>query len=626
MTSDRSLTKKQDRRLQSRTIGLRESVRRMHGLMDPAERRRMWLLTPLLTANALFQVLGIASVMPLLSLIANPSVIQEQPVLASLYRLLGFESALSFTIFTGVAVLVLLVVSNAFAALTQYALLRFSWGLNHTVSVRMLRAYLFKPYVYFLDHNSAGLAKNILGEVKYAVSHFLVAGMNLVARAAVALCIIALLVVVDPLLALATFAFLGLAYAAVFLLVQRSIVEAGEQRSHADRERYKAAAEALAGIKEIKLLGMEQPFLRRYEKPSRRYAGAMARQQIVSMIPRYAFETLAFGGMLVIILYMLARGQGVTALLPTLGVYAFATYRLLPALQGIFSSATELRFALASVGILHHDLGDAAKRTDFDRREVDPLPLRRALELRDVTFTFPNATQSLFAGFSLRIEPNTSIALVGPTGAGKSTVVDLLLGLLRPQGGQLVVDGVAVEDDTLPAWQQNLGYVPQEIYLADDSVAANIAFGVPGPKIDMPAVELAAKRANIHDFIVQELPQGYHTEIGERGVRLSGGQRQRLGIARALFHDPAVLILDEATSALDNVTEESIFDSVSDLGTSKTVVMIAHRISTVRDCDVIYVLEHGRIVDSGSYQELIERSQTFRALARVGQPLVGDVA
>ncbi len=626
MTSEQTISRKQERRLQSRHMSLRDSARRMHDLMDASERRKLWLLTPLLTANALFQVLGIASVMPFLSLIANPDVIQEQPILAWLYQLLGFESTLSFTIFAGAAVLVLLVISNAFAALTQYSLLRFSWGLNHTISVRMLRAYLFKPYVYFLDHNSAGLAKNILNEVKHTVNHFLVAGMNLIARSAVAVCIIALLVIVDPMLALATFTFLGVAYAGVYLLVQRGMVEAGEQRSESDRERYKAAAEALAGIKEIKLLGMEQPFLRRYQKPSKRYSAAMSRQQVVSMVPRYAFETIAFGGMLVIILYLLARGHGVAALLPTLGVYAFATYRLLPALQGIFSSATELRFALASIDVLHRDLGEATLRPTADRSEVEPLPLRDALELRDVTFTFPNSPRPLFEGFNLRIEPNTSVALVGTTGAGKSTAVDLLLGLLRPARGQLVVDGVAIDDETLPAWQQNLGYVPQEIYLADDSVAANIAFGVAQGEIDMAAVELAARRANIHDFIVQEMPQGYLTEIGERGVRLSGGQRQRLGIARALFHDPAVLILDEATSALDNVTEESIFDSVSDLGTSKTVVMIAHRISTVRDCDVIYVLEHGRIVDSGSYQELIERSQTFRALARVGQPLVGDVA
>jgi len=611
------------RRAQSRQMSVGKTARRMLELMAPAERRRLWLLTPIVTLNALIQVLGIASVMPFLALIANPGVIQEHALLAWVYTTFNFDSTLAFTIFAGVGVFVLLIVSNAFAALTQYGLLRFSWDLNHTMSVRMLRTYLLKPYVFFLDKNTTELSKNILGEVKHAVKNFVVAGITLVARGVVAVCIMGLLVFVDPFLAVATFAFLGSAYGLVFWFVHRGMGDSGDIRVKADAGRFKAAAEALTGVKEIKLLGLERPFLQRYERPSRRYSGAMARQQVVAALPRYAFEAIAFGGMLVIILFLLARGEGVTALLPTLGVYAFAAYRLLPALQGIFSALTELRFSLASVEVLHRDLERRSLPPIVDRKSVAPLPFRSSLELRGVSFAYPRAPTPLFASFDLVIEPNTTVAFVGSTGAGKSTLVDLLLGLLRPSSGTLVVDSVVIDDDNLPAWQQSLGYVPQEIYLADDSIAANIAFGVPEKSIDMADVELAAKRANIHDFIVNELPDGYRTEIGERGVRLSGGQRQRLGIARAMFHDPAVLILDEATSALDNVTEEHIFNAVSDLGTTKTIIMIAHRISTVRECDVIYVLDHGRIVARGSYDTLIATSDAFRALARIDGPTPG---
>jgi len=605
---------------------VRVSARRMLELMSPNERRRLWLLTPIVTMNALMQVLGIASVMPFLALIANPGVIQEQAILSWTYTTLGFDSTLAFTIFAGVGVLVLLILSNAFAALTQYGLLKFSWDLNHTMSVRMLRTYLMKPYVFFLDQNTTELSKNILGEVKHAVKHFVVAGMTLVARGVVAVCIMGLLVVVDPFLALATFGFLGTSYGLVYWFVHRGMGDSGDIRVEADAGRFKAAAEALTGVKEIKLLGLERPFLKRYERPSQRYSGAMARQQVVAALPRYAFEAIAFGGMLVIVLLLLARGEGVTALLPTLGLYAFAAYRLLPALQGIFGALTELRFALASVEVLHRDLERLALPPLVDRKTVEPLPFRSSLELRRVSFAYPRAMTPLFAKFDLAISPNSTVAFVGSTGAGKSTLVDILLGLLRPSSGALVVDGVVVDDANLPAWQQSLGYVPQEIYLADDSIAANIAFGVPERSIDMAAVELAARRANIHEFIVSELPEGYRTEIGERGVRLSGGQRQRLGIARAMFHDPSVLILDEATSALDNVTEEHIFHAVSDLGTTKTIIMIAHRISTVRECDVIYVLDHGRIVASGSYETLISTSEAFRALARVDGPSLDDPA
>jgi ATP-binding cassette, subfamily B, bacterial PglK len=593
------------------------ATRRMLELMSPAERRRLWWLTPVLTLNALMQVVGIASVMPFMALIASPDSIQDQPLLRWMYALFPFGSDVAFMVFIGVLVLVALVASNGFAALTQMLVLRYSWDMNHTLSVRMLRTYLYKPYAYFLNQNTAGLAKNILGEVRQTVSGFLVAGMNLAARIVVSVSVMLLLILVEPLLALGTSVTLGGAYGIVYLWVRRGMSESGRRRSLADKERFKAATEALTGVKEIKVLGKEQPFLHRYLRPSRTYAQNMVRQNVISMLPRYAFETIAFGGMMIIVLYLLVRGDGLAGLLPTLGVYAFASYRLLPSLQGIFVSLTDMRYSIASVEVLHADLEHESSILPPDRDLVDPLPFRRSLELRDVTFGYPGARQTVFQNFDLRLEPNTTVALVGATGSGKTTLVDLLLGLLRPQSGRLLIDGVAVDDATVGAWQKSIGYVPQQIYLADDSVAANIAFGVARDKIDLAAVERAGRLASIHDFIVGELPNGYATEVGERGVRLSGGQRQRLGIARALFHDPAVLILDEATSALDTVTEEGIFHAVKEIGRSKTVVMIAHRISTVREADVIFLLDHGRVLDQGTYAELIARSAAFRALARV---------
>ena len=618
--------RKKLRRLQSRDLTVIGTARRMRSLMSLRERRRLWLLTPLLAVNALLQVLGIASVMPFLTLVANPDAVQQQAYLAWAYDFFGFETPLAFTIAVGATILVVVVTTNVFAALTEYGLLRFSWGLNHSLSTRLLRAYLAKPYVFFLDRNSAELAKNILGEVKHTVRSFVVSGMELLARGTVAIAIIGLLVVMDPVLAVATFGFLAAAYGVIYLGVRRNLTDIGDARSEADRERYKAAAEALAGVKEIKLLGKERPFLKRYERPSKVYVRALTRQQVISMLPRYALETIAIGALLVIVLLFLARGQGIATLLPTLGVYALASYRLLPKLQSVFNAMTNLRFSLASVAILHGDLEEAGAPDHVRREEGGPvLPLERSIELKGVTFAYPNATHPVLDGFDLRIEANTSVAFVGTTGAGKSTVVDLLLGLLRPQSGELSIDGVVVDDRNLPAWQRNLGYVPQAIYLADDTVAANIAFGVPHAEIDRAAVEQAARNASIHDFIVDELPAGYDTEIGERGVRLSGGQRQRLGIARALYRDPSVLVLDEATSALDSVTEDHIFDAVRDLGASKTIIMVAHRISTVRDCDVIFLLEHGRIAARGSYADLLRTSPAFRALANVGQATLAEV-
>jgi len=588
----------------------------MLDLLSPAERRRLWLLTPVVSVNALVQVIGIASVMPFLALIANPGIIQEQALLRWMYETFGFTGVNPFLVFTGLVVLFALIGSNAFAAWTHLLMLRFAWDMNHTLSVRMLRTYLAKPYVFFLGQNSANLAKNILGEVRRTVQGVMVAGINLMARAVVAVAVLMLLVVVDPWLAVGTFFVLGAAYGAFFLRVRRGLAYAGERRVTADRHRYHAATEALTGFKEIKVLGMEAPFLERFERPSRAFARYEVRHEVIRMLPRYAFETVAFGGMLVIVLFALAREQGLGELLPTLGVYAFASYRLMPALQGIFGSMAELRFSMASVDALHGDLERAVAPEPARRDSITPLPFREVLELRGVTFAYPGTRKPLLNEFDLTIEANTSVALVGATGAGKTTVVDLLLGLLRPQDGDLVVDGVVVDDGAIRAWRSNIGYVPQVIYLSDDSIAANIAFGVPRKGIDMEAVYRSARQAQIHEFIVNELPEGYATTVGERGVRLSGGQRQRLGIARALYRDPDVLVLDEATSALDSVTEEDFFRAIDEIGRSKTIVMIAHRISTVRACDAIVVLDGGRVMARGSYDELLATSPHFRQLAR----------
>ena len=600
---------------ESRSVG--EAIGKLYALMDAGHRRRFFLLLPAVTVMALMQVVGIASVLPFLALVTDPSVVETNSYLSWAYANLGFQSLDSFLVFAGVVALVVLVLSNAFTAFVEWLLLRYSWNLNHSLSVKLLREYLAKPYVFFLDRNTAGLATNILSEVKQAVRGFVLAALQLITRSIVTLFILALLAALYPMLALLTFGFLGAAYGVTFLIVRRGMAESGRLRSNADRARFQAASEALSGIKDIRILGREEPFLRRFARHSRVYEKQMARQQVISSVPRYAFETIAFGGMLIIVLVLLLRGQGVAEIVPTLGVFAFATMRLLPALQSLFSSLTALRFSTPSVDVLHRDL-EALGRHPAPSRPVAPLPFRESIELRGVRFTYPGAPRPVLDGFDLRIEANTTVGLVGATGSGKTTTVDILLGLLIPEEGELLVDGVPVTDENRRAWQANLGYVPQQIYLADDTIAANIAFGVRHDRIDMAAVERAARLANVHDFIATELPQGYQTMVGERGVRLSGGQRQRLGIARALYHDPSVLVFDEATSALDNVTEESIFRAVSELGKSKTIVMIAHRMSTVRGCDAIYLLDHGVVRAKGTYDELLASSPLFQAMVNVG--------
>ena len=595
-------------------------IRKIYNLLSKQERRKVIFLLPVITVMALLQLVGIASIAPFLSLVAEPESIRTNQYLSWTYTTFGFQTDLQFLIASGLLALGIILISNMFAAFTMWSVHQFTWGTYHSLSERLLINYLYKPYTFFLNRNTSDLGKNILSEVSEVVRGVLVPTMQLLSKGVVALFVLTGLLVADWRLALLLFAMLGGVYAAIFLTVRRRLSAYGKKRVEANQSRFHAAVEALAGVKEIKLLGKEPIFIRRYSKPSKQYTRVTAATRVVSEIPSYGLEAVAFGGIVLMVVYLLLAGRDPAGIFTTVGVYAFALYRLMPALQQIFNSVTTIRGNAASLDAIYSDLNSADVPEQFDRARLPTLPFKNELELRNVTFQYPETDTPVIENFNLTLKANTSVAFVGSTGSGKTTTVDIILGLLEPARGQLIVDGVPVTEDNVSSWQKNLGYVPQVIYLNDDSIARNIAFGVHHTKVDMKAVEKAAKLANIHDFITEQLPQGYETPVGERGIRLSGGQRQRLGIARALYHDPEVLVLDEATSALDGVTEEHIFSAVSDIGKSKTIIMIAHRISTVRNCDVIYVLDKGKVSAQGSYEELLASSPQFRAIAQV-EPL-----
>jgi ABC-type multidrug transport system fused ATPase/permease subunit len=390
-----------------------------------------------------------------------------------------------------------------------------------------------------------------------------------------------------------------------------------------NEQRFRIAAEALGGIKELKVLGRERAFLTRFQKPSWGFCRATASNQVVASLPRYALETIAFSGVLVIILYLLRTSGDISELLPVLSLYVFAGYRLMPSLNEIFTAAILIRFNRAALDDLHRDLFDSVfesgRNVPPEERNPKRLPLRAQLTLNNVSYTYPNSAIPSLQGVDLTIRKHEVVGIVGETGAGKTTLVDVVLGLLEPTSGTIEVDGEALSGGRLKSWRLSCGYIPQEIFLTDDSIRGNIAFGVPVEAIDDDAVVRAATWAQIHDFIIT-LPHGYGTEVGERGVRLSGGQRQRIGIARALYHDPDVLVLDEATSSLDGATEAAVMEMIHNLGRKKTLILIAHRLSTVRACDMVYVLRQGRFIGSGTLDELAERNHDFRSMAGIAVP------
>ena len=597
-----------------------QALRKLYSLLDSRERRRGALVFLMLLIVAFVEVLGVASVMPFIVVLSNPEVIDTNPHLSWVYGVLGFKSQAGFLYFLGFAFFFVLMTSLTFKALGVWAQLRFSHNRNAAWSSRLVGAYLRQPYEWFLNHHSANLATAVLAEVTQVINGALLPAMQAIAQALVAVFLLVLLFAADPSLALMVGAGFGGGYILIASLLRRRLRRIGNLRRAANQRRFHIVEESFGGIKDVKIFGLEESFIRRFRGPAGTLAQCQISSSIISQLPSFAMQGLLFGGMLLVLLYLMGSHGGLQEALPIVGLYAFAGYRLMPALQNVYQSLSQIRFNEPAIDALAEDLHTLSAPASDRLPGSAPagsnrLGLRDRVELDSITYTYPGAQRAALQELSLVIPAQKIVAFVGSTGSGKTTAADLVLGLLVPTSGTIRVDGKVIGPGNLRAWQRSLGYVPQQIFLSDDTVAANIAFGLPADRIDMLAVERAARIANLHDFVSNELPDGYQTMVGERGVRLSGGQRQRIGIARALYHDPDVLIMDEATSALDNITERAVMEAVHNLGNHKTIILIAHRLSTVRHCDCIFLLEHGRLEAKGSYDELVATDERFRSMA-----------
>ena len=585
-------------------------------LLSANERKRALMLLGMMCVMATLDTLGVASIMPFVAVISNPQLLETNTLLAHFYGVssyYGVKTPDQFLYVLGVLVFILLIGSLAFKAFTTYMVLRFSLLREFSISKRLVEGYLCQPFAWFLNRNGADLAKNILSEVSLVIHQGLIPLMNLISQGLVAIALIVLILVVDYKLALIVGVTLTGSYAFIFKISKSFLTQIGAERLNANQDRFTTLNEAFGGVKEIKLSGLERTYIQRFSKSAEIYALNQAAAQVVSQVPRFALEAIAFGGLLLLMLYLTYwQGVGFASVLPVISLYAFAGYRLMPALQHIYSSLSQISFTTPALESLHLEL------LNLEHSKTTSLPSAMALyqniELDGIVYRYPNASEPALKGVSLSISAKSTVGFVGVTGSGKTTIVDVILGLLDVEEGSLSIDGQVIDRDNKRAWQRTIGYVPQHIYLADSTVAENIAFGVEPDQIDQAALERATKIAKLHDFVVDNLPQGYATIVGERGVRLSGGQRQRIGIARALYHNPSVLILDEATSALDNITEQAVMEAVNNMGHEITIILIAHRLSTVKVCDTIFLLEKGELKAQGSYAELNESNQKFQEM------------
>jgi ATP-binding cassette, subfamily B, bacterial PglK len=583
-----------------------KSLKKLLSLLSYQEKKNAIFLLFIVVIMALLDMIGVASILPFIAVLTNPSLIETNIFLNYLFKasdIFGVKNDQQFIFALGVLVFILLIVSLTFKAIVAYIQVQFIQLREYSIGKQIFERSLNQPYSWFLSRHSADFGKTILSEVQQIMNNGIKPFIDLISKSVAAIAIITLLIIVDPKLALIVGLTLTVSYGLVYIFVRKFLKYIGEKSLKNNKLRFKAVSEAFGAIKEIKIGGLENKYVVNFSNSAKIFAKSQAASIITSQIPRFVLEAIAFGGILLIMLYIISATGNFNKALPVISLYVFAGYRIMPALQQIYGSFTKITFVGPSLDKIYDDLKNLRSRSKYENQSV--MPLSKTIVLKDIHYNYPHSSLSALKDINMKITAKTIVGIVGTTGSGKTTIADIILGLLQAQKGTLEVDGKIITEENLRSWQQSIGYVPQHIYLSDASVASNIAFGVLPENIDQKNIIKAAKTANLHNFIVNELPKQYETKIGERGVRLSGGQRQRIGIARALYRNPKILILDEATSALDNETEQAVMDAVNNLVEDITIIIIAHRLNTVKFCDTIFKLENGKVVEQGKFSDII---------------------
>jgi ABC-type multidrug transport system fused ATPase/permease subunit len=579
----------------------------IYSLLTPVNRRSALVLLGLIIVGTLFEILGIGLLLPVISLLMDEQIATRYPSLQALIEMVGNpdrETLIKYVLFLLIAVYL---VKNLYIAFLAWWQARFTIGLRIEFAQRLFTLYLKQPYYFHVQRNSAQLIRNVTGEVDQFIGNAVNPLLSLVAEITVLISILVLLLAIEPMGSMIVFAVLLSAAWAFYRSMRARITHWGQIRSYHDGQRMQHLQQGLGAVKDVKILGRETNFISAFYEHNN-MSGRMAQfMEILQKLPRLWLEMLAVVGFVLLILIMLGQERDMSDIVPVMGLFAAAAFRLMPSVSRILVAMQALRYGIYAVQNLQQDLEfQILVDTQATDEKVQRISIEKEINLTGINYKYPEAASVTLSDIDISIRKGTSVGFIGPSGSGKSTLVDLILGLLTPTSGVVRVDGTDIQEN-LRGWQDQIGYVPQTIYLTDDTLRNNIAFGLPEDQIDADAVERAVRAAQLEEF-VESQPHKMETIVGERGVRLSGGQRQRIGIARALYHDPEVLVLDEATSALDTVTEAEVMKTVLELHGSKTVIIVAHRLSTVEYCDYLYRLEQGRIVAHGMPEKLLRVS------------------
>lgn len=597
---------------------MRKLIKKLFYLLPKGDPIKVAILFLLMLIAAGLEVIGIGMIPAFVSIVAAPEQVLNYGPVQGLLAFLGVTNDQDLLIWGSIALVGVFIIKSIYIVIFNYLEARYVFNRRYTISHRLMSSYMQAPYTFHLGRNSAELLRNITKEVNIIVNTVITNLLKMAREGLMTIAILVFLFAMEPIISLVVILFSGLGAGSFLLLTQKKVKAYGEQEQDHRKEMIKAINQGLGGIKDARVLNRENLFIEKFRVEAYNSTRLQAYIRYIQQVPKPVVETTAVLGMMLISALMVWQGRPMSTIIPILTLFAMATVRLMPAVQQLSTMYTALRYNLVAVEPIYEDFIELEEyRNKFlaDRRSTKKLPLEYAVKADQISYRYPGSDEKALDNVSFKIPKGEAVAFVGESGAGKTTVVDLLLGLLEPSEGKILVDGNNIQQQ-LSAWQQNIGYIPQSIYLADENLRNNIAFGIKSEEIDDDKVWEAIESAQLSEML-SHLPNGLDTMVGENGTRISGGQRQRVGIARALYHNPQVLVMDEATSALDNITEKEITKAIEALKGERTVIMIAHRLTTVQNCDTLYLMKNGRIVDSGAYDELVDSNKEFRRMALV---------
>lgn len=568
-------------------------IRKLNYIFTRSDKIKLFFLLVAVIFGSFLELLAVAVFSPFIDLIMDTNMIQEDSRLLYIYNLFSFQNIEYFLAFIAFGIIIIYIVKNIYTIIEKNVIYKFSYRIQRTISTDLLKAYMAEPYTFHLNKNISVLQRSMQEDTDQFTKGILHL-MEMIAEVSVCVAIgiylyvesksITVIVIVLLILCLAVFSMISKKYSSVW----------GRQGQQYKSKIYQWMNQSLGGIKEIKVLNREDSFIEQYDHYFAKYVRVLRLNRLIGVIPKYIIEMVCMTGLLSAVIFKIFFGQkDLMEFVPQLAVFAVAAFRLLPSVGKINEHMSAVLYALPSFELVYNDLCET-RQLNIDKKDKDTVwRLKEKIEVKNVSYHYPDGETNVIEHADFTIERGKTVAFIGASGAGKSTMVDILLGLLTPQYGKIYADGMNVYKN-LPTWQQEIGYIPQSIYLSDDTIRNNVAFGIHEKEIDEQAVIEALKQAQLYDF-VDSLPEGLDTYVGDRGVRLSGGQRQRIGIARALYHDPEILVLDEATSALDNDTETAVMEAIDNLQGKKTIIIIAHRLSTIKNADIIYEVGDGKV-------------------------------